>query len=241
MERSGWTVSSLVGGLMLSLLAIAPGPDRADQTPDVAPFLARARSHLAEREYRASENAEGLQAPNRAHDLRTNFDATGIRVHDRTAADHGELLRLALPGMGRGASLAPVAPGDEVVARENRVEIERPGLVEWFVNGPEGLEQGFDLSERPAGHGKLRLELSLSGARAKPSGEALIFETDSERLLGVAAEDPFAIPALEGQLHLGLAEQLALFADRGDEEPAPPQRVQDAGEVGDLPGRARDC
>jgi hypothetical protein len=34
-------------------------------------WLADARRELAEREYRASENGQGLQAPNRAHDLRT--------------------------------------------------------------------------------------------------------------------------------------------------------------------------
>lgn len=42
--------------------------------------------YIAEREYRASRNERGLQAPNRAHNLRTWFEPDGIRVHDRTAA-----------------------------------------------------------------------------------------------------------------------------------------------------------
>ena len=41
---------------------------------------------LAEAEYHASRNGQGLQAPNRAHNLRTFFDSAGIRIHSRTAA-----------------------------------------------------------------------------------------------------------------------------------------------------------
>jgi len=61
-----------------------------------ADWLVRAEQNIAEREYRASENDRGLQAPNRAHNLRTYFDANGVRVHDRVAAGSPELLRLSL-------------------------------------------------------------------------------------------------------------------------------------------------
>ena len=54
-------------------------------------WLARARRGLAEREYWASRNRRGLQAPNRAQNLRTYFGPSGIRVHDRTAAGSAEL------------------------------------------------------------------------------------------------------------------------------------------------------
>jgi len=51
------------------------------------------------------------------------------------------------------------------------------------VNGPDGLEQGFTIEERPAGEGKLVLELRLEGAQAKARGEALVFETETGRKL----------------------------------------------------------
>ena len=36
----------------------------------------------------------------------------------------------------------------------NRVEYRRPGgVVEWYINGPLGLEQGFDLAAPPVGGG----------------------------------------------------------------------------------------
>src|SRR5262249_48790319 len=129
--------------LFAALAALAAMAARAEP-PGSEAWLARAQREIAEREYRASENGSGLQAPNRAHDLRTYFERTGIRVHDRTAAGSPELLALSLAGIGRGAELAPVAPG-ELAPDGERVEIRRPCLVEWYVNSAAGLEQGFTI------------------------------------------------------------------------------------------------
>ncbi|MCH7645362.1 MAG: hypothetical protein IH974_11070, partial [Myxococcales bacterium] len=135
--------------------------------------LAAAQRHIAQREYRASENGEGLQAPNRVHNLRTYFEPTGIRVHDRTRAGSPELLALNLTGVGRGETLARVGPG-EVSSEGARVEIQRPGLLEWYENSPAGLEQGFTLANRPAGTAPLLLELTVKHARATLHGERVI-------------------------------------------------------------------
>ncbi len=73
--------------------------------PSASPLgdgLAAMQRHIAEREYQASANGQGLQAPNRRHNLRTYFGPSGIRVHDRTAAGSPELLGLSLVGLGRG-------------------------------------------------------------------------------------------------------------------------------------------
>ncbi|MBK7949746.1 MAG: FG-GAP repeat protein [Deltaproteobacteria bacterium] len=146
------------------------------------PWLAAAQRHIAESEYHASANAEGLQAPNRAHALRTYFDASGIRIHDRTAEASPQLLELRLAALGRGASAEALAPG-EIASEAGRVEIRRAGLVEWYENTPAGLEQGFTLTERPAGSGALRLELSLAGARVSQRGADLRFATEAGRAL----------------------------------------------------------
>jgi hypothetical protein len=132
-------VRSLAAVLSIGLVSACAHPDggkprTAAATGATQPsWAARAQQHIAAREYWASEAGSGLQAPNRAHGLRTYFDPAGIRVHDRTAGGDAELLRLSLAGVGRGATLAAAA-GDEVVPHENRVEIHRPGLVEWYVN-----------------------------------------------------------------------------------------------------------
>jgi hypothetical protein len=158
-------------------------------TPSDDDRLAQIERRLEVREYHASRNQIGLQAPNRAQNLRTYFETTGIRVHDRTAPN--ELFSLALAGMGRGDALAPLPPG-EVASEGARVEIRRDGIVEWYENSAAGLEQGFTLGERPAGEGPLRVELSLQGAQASQADDAVIFEAGSGRRLrydGLVAVD----------------------------------------------------
>ena len=126
-------------------LGSAAAPTAPEATlPSASPLgdgLTAMQRRIAEREYRASHNGQGLQAPNRRHNLRTYFAASGIRVHDRTAAGSPELLGLKLVGLGRGEVLAPVAPG--VVTSEGaRVEIRRPELLERYLNSTAGLDAG---------------------------------------------------------------------------------------------------
>ena len=106
----------------------------------------RVQRGLAATEYHPSRNAIGLQAPNRAHNLRTYFGARGIRLHDRTAVGGPELAGLSLVGTGRGTALAPVAAGT-VTQTGRRVEIRRAGIVEWYENTPRGLEGAVNLTK----------------------------------------------------------------------------------------------
>jgi hypothetical protein len=135
---------------------------------------------VADLDYRASENGRALQARNPAHRLRTYFTSSGISVHDRFAGD--QLIDLRLSGIGRGEALTAVADG-EVVSEGTRVEIRRPGIVEWYVNSPAGPEHGFTVPAPPEGEGKLGLELALRGATPSVRGDALIFTTPTGRNL----------------------------------------------------------
>jgi hypothetical protein len=169
---------------------------------------------LADREYEATPNAQGLQAPNRAHDLRTYFDARGIRVHDRTAPGDPSLLALTLARVGRGGALAPVSPG-EVTHAGPRVEIRRRALVEWYVNSDAGLEQGFTLSERPPGTGALALELALEGATASQQGEDLVFAARAGRRLryGALRASDAAGRALAARFELVSGDRVRIAVD----------------------------
>ena len=145
-------------------------------------FMEAAQRHIAEREYRVSENRRGLQAPNRRHGLRTYFTPDGIRVVDRNAGAGPKLLTLSVTSIGRPKAVRSVGPG--VVSHdENRVEITRsePALVEWYVNGPEGLEQGFTLTERPKGDGTLQLDVAVGGAAVAGQGTGLSFHSAEGR------------------------------------------------------------
>ncbi len=145
----------------------------AEDRPSEA-WLSQARRAIAEREYRASETSRGLQAPNRAHRLRSYFDSKGVRVVDRLAPDSPDLVRLSLVGLGRGDLLEGVEDG--VVGHEAaRVEIAHPNILQWFVNSRAGLEQGFTLASRPVGSEQLALFVRVEGGRVDSSGSGLTF------------------------------------------------------------------
>ncbi len=94
--------------------------------------------------YQVAAIAGALRAQNPAQALQADFTRQGMEV--RSGRTHW---RLALGGYGYGDRLEKVgvaAPQN----RANRVEYPRGPLVEWYVNGPAGLEQGFTLSAPPA-------------------------------------------------------------------------------------------
>ncbi len=160
-------------------------PAKETSLPDVVSrvWWSSVQRWLAEREYHVSENVKGLQAPNRSHNLRTYFEPTGIRVHDRTATGNTVLVGLSLIGMGRGAELTPVEAGP-VRHTGARVEIQRPGVIEWYENSPLGLEQGFTLAAPPGeGEGPLVLELAVAQARASLHGQSIELASDTGRRL----------------------------------------------------------
>jgi len=145
-------------------------------------WLTAAQHHIELREYQASENATGLQAPSRRHGFRTYFDPTGIRIVERVVSGSQQLLTLRLEHIGRADTLTAVTPG-EIISDGNRVEIRRGSILEWYVNSPAGLEQGFTLSQRHGGEGSLVLNLSLEGAEAMRSGESVQITTATGRQL----------------------------------------------------------
>ena len=203
-----------LGVTLLSPLVIAATAAGEPSAPVGGSELAGIEKTLAAREYEASPNAGGLQAPNRAHNLRTWFESGGIRVHDRTAEGSPELLGLRLMRAGRARSLTPVLAG-EVVREGARVAVRRPGLVEWYVNSEAGLEQGFTLAEPPRGRGEVAIELWVDVARAKLAGDRVVFTTPSGRQLeygklAVQDADGRALPA---RFEVPAPDRLRLVAD----------------------------
>jgi len=109
------------------------------------------------------------QAPNRAQGFQTYFTEEGIRVapmrDDAPAWSWG----LQFVGISRGDGVPSGSPAVRPSgASDNRIEFDRDGITEWYVNCEEGLEQGFtisrplpaDSSRQPAdgGEGNSKLE-----------------------------------------------------------------------------------
>jgi len=122
------------------------------------------------------------QAPNRAQNLRTYFTSKGIRVMRRTERE---------PDWNAGLSLISIAKGERTIflpkdksptVRGPRIEYLRGGVVEWYENRPQGLEQGFTINEKIKGKGFLKLSLDITG-NVKPAlskdGQAIDFLTSS--------------------------------------------------------------
>ena len=160
--------------------ALAPGVAARPAT-EAAPgatanWSAAAEEGIAAGEYAPQFDGAGFTATNRAQDLRATFSDRGLAVTDR--AGTGEVT-LSLRAWGREeATIAvdatppeagPCLSGGAVDAFGEclrRVEYARPGLVEWWENRPEGLEQGFTVAAPPDGDGALVFELALAGAIA---------------------------------------------------------------------------
>jgi len=102
-------------------------------------------------EYRAIRvtrrgEAPALQAPNRKQAYRTTFRRDRIEIAPQAPAGPGWRLGLSVTGYGYAGDVRPVEP-TEPQLEEERVEYRRGPVTEWYVNRPEGLEQGFELKE----------------------------------------------------------------------------------------------
>ncbi len=145
-------------------------------------FAEQAQDSVARQEYHASPNDRGLQAPNRAHNLRTYFEPWGVRIEDRTAEGSSELIRMKTAAIGRNGRLESLAAG-EIRADGARVENRRGGLVEWYENGEAGLEHGYVIDRRPTGEGSLRIDVAFESARVSVTDSSAVIEAASGRRL----------------------------------------------------------
>jgi len=108
---------------------------------------------IRESEYHFSLHKDGLfQAPNRANGLRIGIGETRVvvtsRMHGDRESEGGFLLDLDMVAWGRVGSLLPVGRATRVPHGE-RVDLGRGALTEWYINTPDGLEQGITLRHPP--------------------------------------------------------------------------------------------
>jgi hypothetical protein len=150
--------------LMVTLTMCAGAFDQHGRTPLASLPVAAQASISASlgrdaSQYHARAVAGGFQAITPSQHLDTRFTAQGAAVS--SGRMHWSM---ALQGYGYGVA---VKPAQAVVpeANLNRVEYRRGALTEWYINGPMGLEQGFTLSDPPAGnHGEaLTLMVGIQG------------------------------------------------------------------------------
>lgn len=160
----------------------------AEQKPDRA-WMASIQKDIRHREYFFSSsgaqsgqvNGKIWQAPNRRQDVRIHADKNGIELRERRGAGK-QLLHLRTVALGRVDSLRPLQIG-HISAHDNRLEIQRHGLSEWYVNADKGIEQGFTVSERPQGTQALALEIECDSQPVLFSDTHLLFNSGGARPL----------------------------------------------------------
>ena len=141
-------------------------------------------------------------------------------------AHPGGRVTFELRGHGYGRPLR--SPGAaRVSVSGNRIEYNRPGLQEWYVNGADGVEQGFTLERRPGRAGKaepLIIALGVSGElqpRLSPEGDAVLLESGYGTVLrygGLKAWDARG-RQLATRLQVGTGEIRLVVQDGGAEYP----------------------
>jgi MYXO-CTERM domain-containing protein len=134
-----------------------------------------------------------LAAINRTHRMRATFDGAEVRIgplEDEEAETQRGDVDLRFSAWGRGEELRRVEPGepratecrpddmDSGAECLKRLTIERSGIVEWWENRRDGFEQGWTIDSKPAGDGRLTLEVAVEGAdvEVEPEGRWAVFE-----------------------------------------------------------------
>lgn len=141
--------------------------DAADPSQAGIPFAEIGTKASAD--YRGE--AIGIRATVDGAKMHTGFqkleaEATPEGLWLSSAEEDGGRLRLRAERLGRKEFTTIPARG--VVSLTGKTAIfTRPGLTEEYSVSIDGVRQDFVVAERPAGHGGLRVELGLSGARAE--------------------------------------------------------------------------
>ncbi|HQR36700.1 MAG TPA: putative Ig domain-containing protein, partial [Blastocatellia bacterium] len=146
---------------------------RADGSYDsLAAGIAAARYQI---NHQVNQEGSKWLADNPAQKFNASFTGEELRITDfglqndrKQAANPQWEFGLKLKGFGYGDDLSELGQG-ELTFNGNRIEIRKSAITEWYVNKPEGLEQGFTLNAPPIRHGTrsgsdgLRLSLQVIG------------------------------------------------------------------------------
>jgi len=186
-----------------------------------ASWMSVVRRDLMEREYRPTLTRRGIQAPNRAQNLRARFLDSSVRIAPRVASGPAWGWTWRLGGWGRTCALE--ASHAEPRVRGARVEYVRPGITEWYENGAAGLEQGFTIAVSPRGEGPLLLRGTVGGGltpRLLPDGSVRFCDGHGASILaygGLMAVDaegkrlPALLTVLDHQLTIRVEDARATY------------------------------
>lgn len=141
--------------------------------PIAALYAASEASGRRDASYEAEAAGGTFTLINPANDYASTVASGGFRISTGDVS-----WSLNVLGIGYGADVRPL-PAATATASANRVEYDHGEVVQWYVNGPMGLQQGFTLDARPGGDGEggpLTIALGVDGgvtARALADGSSV--------------------------------------------------------------------
>ncbi|WP_438035052.1 FG-GAP repeat protein [Sorangium sp. So ce204] len=207
--------------------ATAPRPSqRAMMPPELrAAYIAAVQAGASEA-YRAEQEGAAVRAQNPAQRFGAELTASGVTL----APSDGQgdwRWSVATVGYGCDGALDPVQAVAPTTAG-GRIEYRRGDLVEWYVNGPLGLEQGFTLASAPAcraaGGGPVTVALeaqsSLEAALAEggdavewrdAEGQAVVRYTDLHVVDAMGKVLPAKLAVNAGQVSLQVDDTGAVY------------------------------
>ena len=152
---------------MRTLLSVALAPTAASaaqhETLSSLPLAAQQSISTAigqdQSAYHAASAAAGLNLTNAANAFTAQLHSGALQV-----SAGSNTWDMSLVGLGFGGATKSVGT-PQTSANSNRVDFNYGAIDEWYVNGPQGLEQGFTLPAltRSEATGTLTLQLALGG------------------------------------------------------------------------------
>jgi hypothetical protein len=175
------------------------------------------RSAFREAQHQVEPQGSGFRLENPENQLQAEFHNDALTVRHPKGR-----FGLRLAAYGYGERLQTPAPAS-IHAAGTRVEYRRGPLTEWYVNAPQGLEQGFTLRERPEHPhgGPLKIELAFSGGlqpalvgehiELRRGGRALLRYTDLQAWDAAGRVLAARMVVHSGRIRLEVADRGALY------------------------------
>jgi len=207
-DAHGVLLVPLIGSLILgALVAVATAAEPASAAQPH--WSAQVTRDIAAGEYHLSQAGDGFTAPNRAHDFRGRWSHDGALTLESRTEPGAWSFSYRLLGVGRSASAVGAVRGERVDA--GRIEWERDGTREWYVNDARGIEQGFAIAARPAWTADSNHASALFGTSVAGAGD-VNGDGYSDVIVGAPNYGTFGAQEGAAFVYLGSASSLATTA-----------------------------
>jgi hypothetical protein len=159
------------------LAAAPPASDAVDEG-----WFNRVQTRIDNGDHRFRAEGGALLADNPRHRLRARFGASGVGIVQKVASDDDGVeasseIELDFAAWGRAGALRDVTDAEPALGVCNdidrvdedgecveRLERDHGSILEWWDNTSDGLQQAWELAERPSGSGEVQLAVEVRGA-----------------------------------------------------------------------------